>query len=281
MTPHRFGILFLLCIGMHVDAQSPWVRTQAGAYGQVGLQWIPSYREVFDESGKTSTLERQLSEATFQLYGEYGIGKKTTGIISIPLRYLALSENPNYKGVPSLPASNLLAAGNISVGLRHQLKGGNWPLALSLRVDLPSWKTKENSGLRGGYAGISLLPMLSIGHGAEQWYFYSYTGIGLRSNAYSYTSVTGIEGGRHLGRWWVIAYSEALRSLKNGNRKDQSAFNRTVLFVNNQAYWSVGMKTLYKANRFWGLLAGVAGVAEARLLPRSPQIMLGAYFNWD
>jgi len=277
------ALLLLFTFGPQVvDGQSPWVRSKAGAYAQVAFQSIGTYHKIFDEKGKSKMLEQDLSEFTMQLYGEYGLSKRTTGIVSIPVRCVFQEANLQYPMLPLNEFGRLIAKiGNTSFALRHQLSNKKFPLTFTMRLDLPSWASNEAAGLRAGYHAVTLLPMLSTGRGYAKTYWYGYAGYGLRTHQYSDFALMGFEIGRKIGRFRIIGYSELLLSMKNRTRRESETYQRTALYVNNQAYWSLGLKGMIQVNRFWGFIVGGAGVIEARLLPKQPQIQVGAYFNWE
>jgi hypothetical protein len=277
------ALLLLYTLGNQVVyGQSPWVRSKAGAYAQVACQWIPRYNAIFDVQGKSKLQEWKLSEQAIQVYGEYGLSKRTTGIISIPVRSIFMDMNPAYPGDPLNDLDYIeLKPGNVSLSLRHQLRSGNLPITFSMRVDLPTWVSKPAAGLRSGYPAFTILPMLSTGKGYEKTYWYGYAGYALRTNQYSDYALVGFEIGRKIGRFRIIGYSELLLSMKNRTRRESETYQRTALYVNNQAYWSLGLKGIIRVNRFWGFIVGGAGVIEARLLPQQPQIQVGTYFNWE
>jgi len=276
-------LLLLACLGGHVvAAQSPWVRSKAGAYAQLAFQSIPRYGYIYDANGNEKILEQSVTEQAFQLYGEYGLTKRTTGIIALPFRSILADRNPDFPGTPQYRSDYfILRPGNITLSVRHQLRNQKLPITLTMRVDLPSWASRPETGLRAGFKAVTLLPMLSTGKGYEKAYWFGYGGYALRTNHYSDFALLGIEAGRRMGRFWIIAYSEMQISMKNRTRLEPESFQRSNLYVNNQGHWSLGLKSVIKMNRFWGFILGGAGVLDARLLPNKPQFHLGAYFNWE
>ncbi|MDX2281036.1 MAG: hypothetical protein NW218_15730 [Saprospiraceae bacterium] len=276
-------LLLLACLGGQVvAAQSPWVRSKAGAYAQLAFQSIPRYGYIYDANGNEKILEQSVTEQALQLYGEYGLSKRTTGIIALPFRSILADQNPAFPS-PKPYSSDyfILRPGNITLSIRHQLGTQNLPITLTMRADLPSWASRPETGLRAGFKAFTFMPMLSTGKGYEKAYWFGYGGYALRTNHYSDFALVGFEAGRRLGRFWVIAYSELQLSMKNRTRQESGSFQRTNLYVNNQAYWSLGLKSVVKMHRFWGFILGGAGVVDARLLPNKPQYHLGAYFNWE
>jgi hypothetical protein len=280
MHTKRFWILFFaVASALPLSAQSPWVRSRAGAYAQAAWHFIPAYKSIFDANGNDRTLERNLSENTFQLYGEYGLSKRLTGVVNLPFRYVSADKSTQSS---TQTASGYVAnVGNISVALRYGILQKSVPVSFTLRVDAPASAYNNPSGLRTGYNAYTVLPMLSAGMGFGRAYAFAYAGYAYRSNGYSHYINAGAEGGIKTGRFWIIAFSEWVYSLENGDIKLPANNLETSLFVNDQGYLSVGFKGIYSINRFLGVVLSTAGAVQAYNVPKSPGLGLGVYFKWD
>jgi hypothetical protein len=279
-----FTTLMCCWLATAASAQSPFARSRAGFYAQLGWHTLPRYEVIFDKNGDALPLKRSVSEHTFQLYGEYGLTRKTTGWLSIPLRLARRSTpNPSTMAPELTQAGQLTGLGNASLGIRHQFLSEKIALAASLRVDLPATPGDTATGLAAGYRAVTALPMFSVGQGFRRGYWSAHGGYGYRSNQFSHFTDASIEGGVHLGDVWLIGFSQALLSLKNGSRGerpiDYDAY--TGLFVDRQAWVSVGVKSLWQVTRFTGLVASVAGAPYARNAPKSLGVSVAAFFRWD
>ncbi|MEI6410246.1 MAG: hypothetical protein WCR52_12740 [Bacteroidota bacterium] len=276
----RFLILLLALTGaFQLPAQSPWVRSRAGAYVQAAWHFIPSYKSVFDGNGDERTLERKLTENTFQLYGEYGLSKRLTAVVNLPFRYI--KSGGSIQNSPQTSSGYVANVGNVSVALRYNILQKRIPVTFSLRADAPANAYNNSTGLRTGYNAYTVMPMLSAGMGFGQAYAFAYAGYAYRSNGYSHYINAGAEGGIKTGRFWIIAFSEWIYSLENGNIKLPANNLETSLFVNDQGYLSIGFKGMYSINRFFGVVLSTAGAVQAYHLPRNPGLGLGLYFKWD
>jgi hypothetical protein len=281
----RLSCLALLFFGTlkSLIAQSPFVRSKAGFYTQLGWHTVPQYDVLFGDDGADQPLARSVSDHTIQLYGEYGINRKTTLMAVIPMRVLRRGAITPFGTLLSSTsaAGNLTTIGNTSLGIRHQLYEKNCIISASLRVDLPAPKAQDDTNLRSGYQAWTAVPMMSVGQGFRRAYWFGYGGFGLRTNNYSMFADTGIEGGVHFGRFWVIAFSQALLSLRNGDRPTELPSQLTGLYVDRQSWVSVGFKGIWEINRFTGLVLSAAGAPFARNVPKSPGLGMAAYFRWD
>lgn len=279
----RFHVLLVLFLPVFASAQSPWPRSKAGFYVQAAWNFIPAYDEVFEEKNAvTPLLEREIAEHTFQLYGEYGLTRRTTLIAALPVRFLQNGDliPLNYQ-MPETSEGQLMGLGNVSVAVRQAFCEGPLRLTGTLRIDLPAEGYDDATGLRTGYDAWTALPLLSTGMGFRRCYWFAYGGYGLRSNDYSHFLNGGAEAGWHLKKLWLIGFSEIVYSLENGNVQPPLRNRLTNLYVNNQGYWSLGLKTIFEFNRFWAITASAAGAGWGQYVPKKPGFGLGLSFKWD
>ena len=269
-----------LCAGA-ANAQSPWARSKAGFYAQAGYHFIPRYNVLFGENNTDVVLAREVSEATLQLYGEYGLTRKMTLIASAPYRLMKRSEaNPAFLGFKGR-AGSLSGIGNVSLALKRQLLSGPLSLAATLRCDLPANRYDSETDLRLGYDAVTITPSLSAGMGFYRSYWFAYAGYGYRGNSYSHFIDAGFEAGAKLSPLWLIFFSQWVGPFDNGDiSRPPSAFY-TGLYTDQQGWLSIGMKGIWEINRFTGFVVSFAGAARAQNVPKSPGIGLAWYFKWD
>lgn len=289
-TPRKLTnlLFFGLCLSAFaLPAQSPWTRSKGGFYAQAGYHFIPTYDTYFGvQNSAEYKLDREVSEATFQFYGEYGLAKKTTLVVNLPFRVVETGRPVDGRPLPNQQPRNapgkLSGLGNASLALRQNFysKDG-FTASGTLRVDVPTDRYNNSTGLRLGYDAWTIMPIASAGVGYRKAYMFGYMGFGYRTNDYSHLYLLGAEGGYHLKNLWLIGYSELLSPFANGTV--QAPFNNqlTRLFVDKQGYWSLGLKGIYEVNRFVGVLVYGAGVFYAEQLPKSPGLGAGIYFKWD
>ena len=263
-------------------AQSPWTRSRAGFYVQAAWQTIPPYTSLYSESGKTRPLDRRLTENAFQLYGEYGLRRYTTLVVSLPFRFQRAGRFLGNTSQPLTSAGTLSGLGNASLAIRQSLLRGRWPLTGTIRVDVPVNNYNENAGLRTGYHAFTFHSLLSTGRSFPRFYWFVYAGAASRTKGYGPYANAGAETGYRFGKLWTIAFTEVVSPAPDNSQPELSVQNqRTGLYVDDQGYWSLGLKGLYQVRRFWGLTASAAGAGWGRAVPRQPALSLGACFRWD
>ncbi len=281
----RLFLIFLwsCLVVVSVQAQSPWARSKAGVYAQLGYHTIPTYTSLFGAGGDDIELIREVSEQTVQFYGEYGLSSRTTAVVSMPYRF-------NERGARN-PDNNLMFVqedtgsisgfGNISLAVRHQLRTGKLAMAGTLRFELPADKSKPSAGLRTGFDAVTIHPTFSVGMGFSRFYWSAYGGFAFRTNDYSHFVNTGAEGGLRVGPVWVILFSELVLPLKNGSRTLTPLDALTGLYVNDQGWLSTGVKGIWEINRFLGVVVSGAGATWAENVPKRPGLSAAVYFKWD
>jgi hypothetical protein len=267
-----FWLLFTTGV---TTAQSPWTQSKAGFYAQASLQGIPPYTQIFNGSTLTN-LRGKYSEQSVQLYGEYGFTRNWTGIVSLPVR--RTTRTATSATFPGNAAFTGL--GNITLGIKRGFEGGGLKMAGTLLLQLPAPGDDPN-GLRTGFDAFTAQPSFSIGKGLRRYYWYAYTGGGVRSDKYASFIQTGGECGVHFGRIWGIVFSEWMQSLENGTRQPLPANLETGLFMDEQSWWSYGLKMIVKTGRFTGLVFSAGGAVTGKNVANRPALSAGYFFKWE
>ena len=264
-------------------AQSPWARSKAGFYAQLGYHTIPTYTTLFGADGSDIEMIREVSEQTLQLYGEYGLSKQTSAVLVLPYRMNSRgARNPNNNLMfAQEDTGSISGLGNVSLAIRHQILTGKTALGAQLRIELPSDKSQPNAGLRTGFDALTIQPSMSLGMGYGRAYWFGYGGFAIRTNNYSYYANAGGEAGLKLGPVWLIGFSELVFPLENGSRTLTPLDALTGLYVNDQGWVSIGLKSIWEINRFVGVVVSGAGVAWAKNVPKSPGLSAAVYFKWE
>lgn len=264
------------------SAQSPWTRGKASFYAQGAWQFIPSYTSIFDKSSETGkrSLERAISENTFQLYGEYGISRKTTVLTSIPFRFLHSGDIVDHAPT-GLNAGSIGGFGNISLALRHNFHSEKLAFSGQIKIDLPNNKKKESTGLRTGFDAFTFLPTLSIGQGYGRAYWFAYAGWGVQGKWTNHFVNTGAEAGLKVKKNWFILFSDFRWNTGSKAYPVGGNYIKTALFLPTQSYWAFGGKGIFAFHRFWGGVVTAAGAFDGDLVPSQPAFALGVYFKWD
>jgi hypothetical protein len=280
----KIALLGLLAIGATaLSAQSPWTRSKGGYYAQAAYHFIPTYAGLFgsDDTQDTRPIDREISEQTLQLYGEYGVGNSTTVMASIPFRMMRSGAFLNNTAMPGTTEGSLNSLGNVSLGLRQKFVSGKVLFSGTLQVDLPTGSYDDSTGLRTDYDATTILPTLNVGTSWGKSFGYAYAGYGYRSNEYSHFFKAGLEAGTRLGPVLVIAFSDFVVPFENGSINLPVANEFTGLYVDNQGWVSIGLKGIYEINKHLGVFVSGAGAFWGQSVPQNPGIGIGLFSKMD
>jgi hypothetical protein len=273
---------FLLIVMMNsVFAQSPWLQEKKSLLSQISFNIIPEYHQIYLNSGKTYTTERNLKDNTLQAWLEYGLSDYTTFQLILPLKFLSAGSlvEEDFQ-TPQTTSGSLQAFGNISFIWKQKLVQQTWILTSHIIAEFPTADYQDQSGLRSGYDAWGFSAALSTGRGFGHTYFYTYLGIGTRSNDYSGFFTGGVEAGYQVSRSISVAgVINILQSLQNGTRQDPLSNLRTGLYVNDQEFIAWGLKVFGPIipDKF-GYSAALFGAFSGNFVAKSPSLNLGLYY---
>jgi hypothetical protein len=277
-------IVLLLCFLFRgqAAAQSPWTRGKAGFYLEASWQTTPRYDVVFDKSSENNrrTLQREITENTFQFFAEYGISHKTTVWLAAPYRFLNAGSETN-AGPATLDAGSLGGFGNLSLACRHNFLSQKLALTGQVRVDLPDGHRNLNTGLITGFQQGTLSMLLSLGERTRSRYWFIYGGSGIRGAWTSPLILGGGEAALKIRRYWLVLYSNLSWNMGPDNLSSWNAQKNTSLFLPGQSFWNVGAKAIIPFDRFFGGVISVSAPLTGDLFPRQPALAAALYFKWD
>ena len=237
MTAH-FKVLFLFLFSSSIlFSQSPWTKKKGEFYTQVSFSTISNYDEIFGDPDYFT--HREITDNTFQFYGEYGISDKTTIIINAPFKNIKTDDLTNETGFDPLitSAETINAFGNIELGVKHNFYNKKWLITGQLNIEFNTSSYDEPSGIRTGYDAFSFTPLINSGRGYNKSYFQAFTGFNIRTNNYSSNFRIGGEGGyKIIDKIWLIGFLDFVISINNGDFEVPIQNALTALYINNQEY---------------------------------------------
>ncbi|PHS64817.1 MAG: hypothetical protein COB12_07770 [Flavobacterium sp.] len=273
-------ILFYLFSNL-LFAQSPWTENKGEFYTQFSFSTIPSYNEIFGNPDYFSN--RNITDDTFQLYGEYGISGKTTLILNIPFKNITTSDilNPIPLDPSIINGDTRNAFGNIEAGIKQNFITKKWLLTGQLNIEINTSSYDDISGIRTGYDAFTFTPLINFGRSFNKSYLQGFTGFNLRTNNYSSNFKIGAEGGTKVfNRIWLIAFLDFVISLENGSIELPIENQLTALYVNNQEYTAFGLKFIGEITPDFGLIAGFGGAFSGNNVAKQAAINVGIYMKF-
>lgn len=266
-------------------SQSAWTKEKNSGYFQLQYNTIPTYDEVFQESGDESLFPyRELTQMSFNLYGEYGITDKTTLIGHIPFKIMKsgdLNENIawNLIDIPYVPEEkSLTGLGNIELGVRQQLYSKSIVVSAQLNVELNTSSFHEESGVRTGYDAYSFIPTLNVGKGWDKYYVQGFTGAALRTNDYFQSFKIGGEFGYKVHKnLWAIGFIDGLITIDEGSKSIPITDMYTYMYVNDQEYMAYGLKLNYSKDDRFGFNFGFGGAFSAKRVAKMASLAIGVF----
>lgn len=275
-----FSFLVSLLLGFYCLGQSPWVAEKGKGYAQIGFTTIGPYDELFLSDDRTYRLAYRISDRTVQAYGEYGVGTHTSVIASVPFKFISQKErfDPFF---PAQKVNSFSTIGNVQLAARHNFIDEKIVVSSQWTIELPTSGYDEIYGLRGGLKAVSIIPSISIGKGFSNFYAFASTAFAFRSNNYSNEVRVGGEAGyKIIERIYLIGVVDVVESLKDGNVFESQLQQQAGLYLNNQSYFSYGIKAIIGFTDNLGINGAIYGAGSGNLVAKSPSLNLGFYYKW-
>ncbi|PQJ68734.1 hypothetical protein [Polaribacter butkevichii] len=274
--------LLFLFISISAFSQGPWTQEKGKFYTQFSFTTIPSYSEVFGDPDYT--INGEITDNTFQLYGEYGISDKTTLIVNLPYKLI------NFKKISTIncvttPCPGILdktykesTLGNIEVGVKHNFYKKDWLLSGQFSVEANTGSFNENTSIRTGYDAFTFTPLFLAGKSFKKSYLQTFIGTKIRTNNYSSNFKIGGEyGGKISKHIWLIGFLDIEKSFKNGDNDLQNSNSATALYVNDQEYGVVGVKAIGEFSDNFGVTASLPAAFFGNNVAKQVALSLGIY----
>lgn len=285
-----FSIFLGLAFSTVTFAQSAWTQKKGKSYFQAQFNTIPEYGELYPDNDENDPLfsTRLQTQRSLNFYGEYGLTDKTTLITHIPIVYNSsgkLNPDANLFFPTDLPPisytgaeEDLLALGNLELGLRQELYNKNIIISAELNTQLNTSSFQEKSGLRTGYDAVSFRPTINIGKGWNKSFLQGFGGATFRTNDYHQSINFGVEYGYKLSsKFWAIGNIIGVLNFEDSEKTLSYIERATYNYVSNQEYVSFGLKFIYEYKESLGFNLGLGGAFTAKNVAKSPSLALGVY----
>lgn len=259
-----------------IVAQSPWTKDKGDLFINLSYTTISNYNELFGDPDYNT--ERNISDRTYQIYGEYGFTNKTSLVFNLPLKSIKNGNVSNNVGaLANTDSGSETSFGNIQLGIKHQLYNNGWVISGQLISEINTSSYDENTGIRTGYDAFTFTPQLLAGKSFGKTFFQSQIGFDIRTNNYSNNFKIGGEfGGKVSKNIWLIGYVDVVKSFEDGNVNLPANNLLTGLYVNNQEYGAYGLKGILQFCDI-GITAGFGGAFFGNNVPKKAAFSFGIF----
>ncbi|MCI2229443.1 hypothetical protein MC378_09720 [Polaribacter sp. MSW13] len=256
-------LLFLL-IGVSTFSQGPWTQKKGKFHSQLSFTTIPNYDELF---GKPDYhINGKISDNTIQLYNEYGLTNNITLLVNIPFKLISFEQKKE------------ASLGNIEIGLKHNFYKKNWLLSGQFSIETNTGSFNKNSGIRTGYNAITFTPKFLAGKSFDKAYLQTFIGTKIRANNYSSNFKIGGEyGSKIFKNIWLIGFLDIEKSFKNGTVNLPASNLATGLYVDDQEYGVIGIKTIGEISNNFGITASLPAAFFGNNVAKQVALSVGIY----
>jgi hypothetical protein len=265
--------IILTFISISAIAGGPWVPGAKKGYVQIGWSGINYNKVMLD--GVNTDVGQTISDYTFQLYGEQGLGER--GLLKVVLPYKMIASNN---------AQSLSGLGNVIVGGKYLLVDKAFKASFGVDLQTGANKKDDKIGFRTGYEALTILPYVSFGQGFNKAYVSADLGYGLMSNNYSnFLKVNAEIGYRVLPKLYTVLTLDVRNPMKNGsfgsNSTAEAKYIKNGLYVNDQMFAGIGLKLNYevKQDKFGINLSGL-GALSMNNVSAAPALNAGFYLKY-
>lgn len=273
-----FTGLFTVCLFGLSMGQSAWVKNKGELYSQFTFSGIFNYSSVYLDGDREYKIQREITDITLQLYGEYGLTDDLTLVTVLPFKSVSAGDAVNDPYLVSIDEGDLSGLSNVEIGLRKQLLNKKIRLAGQLNFLANSADYDAATGLRTGYDASAIKPSIAAGYSSGKYFLQTFVVYEHYLNDYSSNLKLYMEAGyKFFNSLYVIAYLDLHNSMNNGDVLLPAENAETALYVNNQEFNGMGLKFIYEWSESMGLTFNLGGAAGASYVAKAPAMSAGLY----
>lgn len=276
--------LIILFIPFLAEAGGGWPQPKNSWYLKIYEWWILSNQHYTSSGG----IDPNATRGTYftNLYAEYGITERFTGILYLPFfaRVTLHEQVSGTNGGVIAEGDALNSIGDIDFAIKYALIR-NKPVVVSatLLLGFPTGTAEggNDGSLQTGDGEFNQLLRVdvsgSIKVGNKYPYASSYFGYNNRTGGYSDEFVFGLETGITLNKWIPIIRFDAVLSTRNGDPNFNS--DGTSLFSNNREYLAISPEINYSIKDKMGVTANAGFAVKGKLIFANPSYSIGVFFK--
>lgn len=228
------------------------------------------YNQKHDSTGELVSLPVEVTDRTIQLFVQYGITDKFTAQLKVPYKILNTTGDLalfNSYGGNYLEAGKLNYTGNIEAGVIYKFIEDKPIVSASFFVETNTSNHNYITGLQSGFNSWGFKPGAGVGWSFPESWMSFYLGGDIRTNNYSSSVLSELElGYKPVSYIYIAGNLNVKRSLDNGNGDCDCTSEYTALYLNDQEYFSYGIKGGFNIKE-WGFNLGYSSAFSANNLP--------------
>ncbi len=267
-------VLFLLPL---ITKAGGWTQKKSGGFFILEYRFLKSSKYL-DNSGEHIQIP-ELSDASFNIYGEYGLTEKLTVLLNFPFYKMLKKDVSYHPGIYGNLEKNS-GIGDPDVGLRYNMySSGQTVLSASLIFGIPLANDVE-SVLPLGDGEFNQIYGFEIGHSFYPYpaYFTGEFKFNNRTQGYSDQLYYAVEAGYNLSAKVLVNLRlHAIQSLHNGSKENK---NSTLLFANNQQFIAYKFGAFYNLNKNLGIAASFESGIIAYNIQSAPVFTIGTFLKF-
>ncbi len=276
-TNNIIKILFILFVFPLVIKAGGWTQEKGKVFFILEYRFLKSSKYL-DNSGAHVKIP-ELTDASFNLYGEYGFTDKLTVLLNFPF-FKMLNKDISYLPEVYGTLEKRNGIGDVDFGLRYNFyTSGQTVLSTALIFGIPLSKDNEEvlplsdgefNQIFGFEIGHSFYPIRA--------YLTADLKFNNRTKGYSDQIYYAIEGGYNLFENLLVNIRvHAIQSLHNGSKQNKDF---TLLFANDQQFIAYKFGAFYTLNENFGFTASVESGIVAYNIQSAPVFTIGMFLKY-
>lgn len=275
-------ICLLFSLGFGAYAGGPWTQQKRHLLLISGVSPVIYSLTSRTESGRLM-LPRRVIDISWQQYMEYGITNKLTLVANINLKYVGSSQMLRKESSfnENLAYGRLGGLGNSLIGLKYGITKKKLLFSFSGNVETYALGVQKYLGLRTGYEDWGFIPGIHLGKSFKNNTYFFMEAYYVARTKLSDEWRANAEFGYTFKKPFIMAFNVSLKeSLRNREVEDESNFEQTGLYLNNQEYLAWYVKFMYKKSEQFGVVASLSGGIRTERIALTPVISLGIQYKW-
>ena len=261
-----------------INAQG-WIKNKGDGFFKLSETGLQSSK-LLGPDGSQSTI-RTTSIFTTNLYAEYGLSKKLTGIINLPFFVRSSLSEVRYNQTGKVePKDAINSFGDVDIAFKYGIVT-NKPTVVSVTIlfGIPSGVTAGGEGkiLQTGDGEFNQMVRFDVSHSfyPKPFYASAYSGFNNRTNGFSDEIRYGFDIGFTPKNWLLALHVNTISSLKNGS---VTSVNNGI-FSNNIEFIFPAVEVGYSFSKKFGLTASAGYPVSGKNVLKAPSFSGGIFYK--